>query len=548
MGLYPLYPASADELSGLAGELLASAGKIRSVIGDVQDQVGVAGAHTGGDLRPPVDSAGKPVIAFGTDTEQGVRFAAGALIFFAQAITTYDHTINQINAEYDLAPPASVTARMPDWQTRKTAADTKIEQAGGEVAGMLGRGPNAADIAALKGAGAYPMPDQAAPLGMCFVSAQAARDWWASLSPLQKAEVIAQSPSFVGSTDGFPADARDDANRILLNNDIDRLQTKQQSGVALTDDEQHVLDNALAVKTQLDNTEARTDPITGEPVTAQLLIYEPGAFGGDGRGAISVGDAQTADNVAFLVPGMGTELTSVGTYVPRASNIYDESRWAAPGESTAVIAWIGYDAPSGSLGSSVLQVVGKDQAIDGAEYLARDVAGFNGSRFDDPHVTVVGHSYGSTTAARSADDNGLATDDLLLVGSPGAGNADDANDLTTGRDHTWVGAASRDIVSMLGNHGWVNAGSLAQGNDPAEDDFHANRFEAESTDRTSWHRGVADHGRYFDPDSESLYDISSIVVGNYDQVHRPDDRYDPWWESPQDPEWDRTPAHLTHQS
>lgn len=37
------------------------------------------------------------------------------------------------------------------------------------------------------------------------------------------------------------------------------------------------------------------------------------------------------------------------------------------------------------------------------------------------HLTVIGHSYGSTTVAHAATDGGMEVDNIVLVGSPGAG-------------------------------------------------------------------------------------------------------------------------------
>ena len=100
------------------------------------------------------------------------------------------------------------------------------------------------------------------------------------------------------------------------------------------------------------------------------------------------------------------------------------------------------------------------------------------------HLSVVAHSYGSTTAALAAHDHGLDADELVLLGSPGAGRAvDDVTDTGLGAGHVWVGAHSRDPVTWLGNHGAWHLEALeglGLGDDPAEDDFGARRLRAES--------------------------------------------------------------------
>jgi len=192
------------------------------------------------------------------------------------------------------------------------------------------------------------------------------------------------------------------------------------------------------VTAALEKAENRTDPHTLEPLRAQLYIYEPYAFDGDGRAAIAVGNLDTADDVAVLVPGMGTN--AAGITGDRALSVYNESRLAsASGRSVAVLDWVGYDMPSGDpFSGDVVGVVTQHMARGGAAQLAADIAGLRAMRGgDQPHLTVIGNSYGSTTTAIAASENGLAADDVVLTGSPGAGYADHADDFTTGPDHTW---------------------------------------------------------------------------------------------------------------
>jgi hypothetical protein len=162
---------------------------------------------------------------------------------------------------------------------------------------------------------------------------------------------------------------------------------------------------------------------------------------------------------------------------------------------------------------------------------------------------VIGHSYGSTTLGHAAHDAGLPADDLVLVGSPGAGGgADSAADLGVDPGHVWAGANSRDPVAHLGNRGWWHLesalGGAGLGDDPAEDDFGAHRFEAESTTRADNDglEGFGDHSKYFDHDTESLYNLSQVVNGRYAAVREAGPVTDPWYTDPQDPEWDREPT------
>ncbi len=209
--------------------------------------------------------------------------------------------------------------------------------------------------------------------------------------------------------------------------------------------------------------------------------------------------------------------------------------------------WIGYDAPSDTM-RDFPRVGFEGAAREGGERLSEYVDGLRATDTGtQAHLTVVGHSYGSTATAHAATDAGLAADDIVLVGSPGAGGGvDHASDLGVGADHVWAGNNSRDGVAQLADDGWIGGGTLfgaGLGNDVAEDDFGANRFRAELTTRNE-NTNLSDaHENYFKPGSESLYNIAQIVVGDYDQVVAADHTYDPFWRSPVDPEWDRTPEN-----
>lgn len=431
-------------------------------------------------------------------------------------------------------------------EVRRQAEAQRQASAGADVALVPGGGPTVGPNGGPPAGGPTTAP---APPG---ASPEQVREWWRSLSPAQQQAALDQQHRTLGNLDGLPASVRDDGNRRALHDDLRRLEAEERAGT-LSGEERDVLEHARHLRDYLATVEARRDPITGEPVGAQLYIYEPGAYGGDGRAAVATGDLDTAEHVAVTVPGMFT--TVQGMSPGRPGNVYEEARWAS-GDGVAVLDWVGYDAPSGDPVTSDLGgVVNQSMAREGARVLAADVAGLRASRTDPAHLTVAGNSYGSTTSAIAADEFGLQADDVILTGSPGAGDADDAADLTTGREHTWVGSNSKDFVSQLGTTGWSDpSGGLADevpgvellGNDPAEDDFDANRFQAEDPRRGDVYN-LEDHKRYYDQDTESLFNVGAIVGGEYDLVLPAEDRHDPWYAPMQDPEADRTPTMRTHE-
>ena len=368
--------------------------------------------------------------------------------------------------------------------------------------------------------------------------------WWDSLTDDERAAVIAAYPDVIGNADGVPITARDQANRIVLGTDLAALGLLEQRG-ELSYEQRIALQNARAAEDALANGAGRTDPITDEPLEPSLVIYDPYAFDGDGRMAISLGNPDTADNVSVLVPGLTTNSSSASSLTTDAYNIYEAARYADPYSSTASMMWIGYDAPSDW---DSLTVAGEGRATEGGALLADTVDGLRASRDGSAaHLTVVGHSYGSTTVGHAAYDHGLAADDIVVVGSPGlGGDVDHASDLGIGADHVWAGNNSRDPVAALADDGWFGShtlGGAGMGNDTVEDDMGANRFQAESTTRGDV-RWFDDHSKYFEPNSESLYNISQVIAGDYDEVIGADYTHDPWYDSPQDPEWDREPTTI----
>jgi pimeloyl-ACP methyl ester carboxylesterase len=338
------------------------------------------------------------------------------------------------------------------------------------------------------------------------------------------------------------ATERDLLNRAYLDAELERLRVigTQRD---LTRDEQQLLDSLSAVRNELQHFDAAIDPLSGAPVGGQLYIFEPRAFDGDGRVAIALGNLDAADHIAVMVPGLGSTVAAMSG--ESAQNVYDEARSASDsGDSVAVLHWMGYDSPPMEFSIDLLDVANRDLAEAGADLLADDIEALRDQR-PDAHVTVIGHSYGSTTVAIAADLEALEADDVVLVGSPGAGYADNARDLSTGNEHTWVGAHAHDPVTYLSDNDldlrtvvthlddliryampigpivgpWIPKIETL-GADPAEDRFAARRFEAQAP------LGSSPHSSYYDEQSESLYNMSAIVVGEYDEVdlapHRTD--------------------------
>jgi hypothetical protein len=381
-------------------------------------------------------------------------------------------------------------------------------------------------------------------------SSRDVKSWWDGLTREQQLAVIAASPDSIGNRDGIPPWARDAANTVALDRDLVDWGNLEDRGL-LTDAERQWLDNARAAQQAVATIEDGIDPQTLDAVSAQLYLYDPTAFDGDGAVAVAAGDLATAHDIAVTVPGFGTDGQSAPYQADRALDLYEATRSVDGADGVASLFWIGYDAPDNlpweGTGWDGAGVVGEDLAAAGGERLADLLDGLRDSRDGDPaHLTAIGHSYGSTTTGHAAHDEGIPVDDLVFVGSPGVGGeTNDVGDTGVDPDHVWAGANSRDPIADLGNHGWVHLesvlGGAGLGDDPAEDDFGTRRFEAESTTRPG-DLDFDEHSKYFDHGSESLYNLSQIVSGNYDAVLSAEPVTDPWYAGPHDPEWDRDPT------
>lgn len=379
-------------------------------------------------------------------------------------------------------------------------------------------------------------------LGMPFLFAdpKAMAKWWKGLSGAEQNAVIAAYPERIGSADGVPSSARDRANRQLLDDDLAELTQKETDGL-LTADEKKRLENARATRKALKTADDYVMPGTEDHPGGSLWLYDPGAFGGDGRVAIAVGDLDTADDVSVQIPGIKTEMSDAPGYAQNAADLYESARYDGDGSSVATMFWLGYDTPEGAIDWDTMT---EGRAKDGGERLATAVDGLRASRPDDrAHMTAIGHSYGSTATSYAATDHNLDVDDVALIGSPGTGPAGHASDFSVGKDNVYVGRNSRDLVAYLGDEGWAKKDwvEAGLGMDPSSENFDANRFEAEAINRGD-HRNTDDHSRYYDRDSESLYNLGRIVDGHGGDTNSAAQSYDPWWRAAVDPENDRTPT------
>ena len=321
-----------------------------------------------------------------------------------------------------------------------------------------------------------------------------------------------------GNGDGVACTARDEANRALLSVSRARLVAERLRleanragnwfGGDLTDD-----DAALGhVKDKLASLDA-IDQILARDGDRQLLLLDMSRE--RAQPASGGGKLGRADAVAVFVPGLSATVNeSQKGYDNDMAQLQHraelENKRANPSQhvTTATVTWIGYQAPQAGwdlIGEN--SVVDKHAAQTGAARLVPFLQGIGAARDHDAHLSLLGHSYGSTTAGLALQQK-TGVDDVVFFGSPGVGT-NHVDDLLVPKNHTYYIEARSDPVGDLGRFGI----------DPSHIDGieHASAKESTVVDpmtgETRHFTEVTGHSSYLLDDSTSQYNMSVVVAG-----------------------------------
>jgi hypothetical protein len=370
-------------------------------------------------------------------------------------------------AATDIAPPPAAG----DAALRHAAVAAAAAAATGDT--LAGLGVRDAFVPAVFGGllarvpvmGPFPAPLLPAPGPPDDVAA-----WWSGLSAAARLAAIARWPAEVGALEGLPSWARDQANRVLLDRALRDPRTPPAA--ALT---------AGVVARRIAAEES-----AGQQVQLHLLD-----LAGD-RVVLGLGDLDTAEAVAVLVPGIGNSpADDLAGLVADARHVGAAARAAAPGMAVATAVWLGYRPPA-----TVWATVTRTAAWRGGPALAASLAGLAAARTatgtGQPRTTVVAHSYGTLVVDEAADVPGiLAADAVVLLGSPGM--EDDAASLEA--PVVVDAAAAGDLVPRLQWFG--DSGTQDQ-------DYGATELPVEP--------GMG-HSDYYDPSHPTLAAIGEVVTG-----------------------------------
>ena len=293
--------------------------------------------------------------------------------------------------------------------------------------------------------------------------------WWAALPLTAQLLALRTDPAGLGRRDGLPAWARDRANRLLL-----------AEALAAPATDPYAAFTAGVVARRIEAEEA-----TGRQVQLHLLD-----LAGD-RVSLALGDLDTADAVALMVPGIhSTPGDDLGGLVGDARAVAGAAGEAAPALGLATMVWLGYDSPSGAG-----QVLGRRNAVAGGAVLASALSGLAAGRdavaAPEARTTVLAHSYGTVVVDEAADVPGqLDADALVLLGSPGM--EEDADSLEA--PEVYDAAAPDDIV----------VASRWFGRATASERFGSTGLPVDPD---------TGHSGYYDPDLPTLAAIGRVVAG-----------------------------------
>jgi hypothetical protein len=353
--------------------------------------------------------------------------------------------------------------------------------------------------------------------------------WWNGLTAEQQEQILREFPSVIGNIDGVPADDRDTANRSWLDQkrqavqaEYDYIQDRLRVLDPLSDEAVRLKERLWSVRHDKQNLDDIHEGLQRAGSRGMLLGLDPA---GDGKAIISVGNPDTAQHTGVWVPGLSTDAGSTKDNVERMiwlNDAADRLTKDTPGD-VATVYWLGYDAPE-VVGVSVAF---EERSRQGAQPYVDFMQGMRATHEGEPgHLVAMGHSYGSTVLGEAARTGDLPVDDIVTQGSPGM-HVNHARDLNIDPRHVWAGSAADDPVSETSNVtkwttpvgtllggpvggavGWGIGELYEDGHNrsPHYEDFGANKYTVDTEG----------HTEYWNPDSRSLQNQASILMGQYE--------------------------------
>lgn len=369
--------------------------------------------------------------------------------------------------------------------------------------------------------------------------------WWNSLTGKQQQHLIDHCPDEIRHLDGLPATSRDQANRHALKGWVDangnehkgaleyaRGKLKEARDNSASEEEIEQLKEKVEDLEAIDRQTNNDDRARKGLAPAYLLDFDYDEKYHRTTAIVSSGNPDTASYVSTLVPGIGTHVGSdLKKYMDANENLKAQTAHTGVDPSrVATISYLGYVAPEGP-GGKIYQAANIGYADRAAPDLARFEEGLRASGNANGHSftnTVIGHSYGSTTAGKAMTQVAEGTvDNFIMCGSPGGG-AESIDQYNVPKGHVYESSVPEgDAVQGLGP-------DSEYGTNPKKLDgiVHLSGDATDADGYWSWTDSVrrtagllpflkmdidlhsfANHDRYFDDGTRTSQDFSNIIAG-----------------------------------
>ena len=369
--------------------------------------------------------------------------------------------------------------------------------------------------------------------------------WWNSLSEKQRQHLINHCPDEIRHLDGLPASVRDQANRHALKGYVDAngdkhkgaleeargaLKTAQDESASEEEIEQlkEKVADLEAIELQTDNDFREHSGLAPR----YLLDFDYDEKHHRTTAIVSSGNPDTASYVSTLVPGIGTNVReNLDDYMTVNENLKAQTAQVGTNpDNVATISYLGYVAPEGP-GGKIYQAADISYADQAAPGLARFEEGLRASGNANGHSftnTLIGHSYGSTTAGKAMTQVAEGTvDNFIMCGSPGSG-AESIDQYNVPEGHVYESSVPEgDAVQGLGpdSEYGTNPKKLSGITHLSGDTTDAKDYWtfADSLERTKGvgpfldidvaRNAFTNHMSYFDKDTRAFQDFANIIGG-----------------------------------
>ncbi|MFK3676816.1 alpha/beta hydrolase [Microbacterium sp. NPDC090218] len=364
-----------------------------------------------------------------------------------QRCTPDDDASTRATAEQDVTDAESSLATTRSaleglWESWEAAYSLWDEAYGAAIAGLVRSDGTTLSDSTLSAIDALANADSPA----------AVTEIWDGLTDAQRDALRLTHPGFIGNLEGVPYLDRFLANRAAY----DKVIAAGPYGEPLD--------------TQFANLGAELNVFQG-----QLLMFNPfeqpqataavmyGVTIEDENGN-PVDPLKGITNVNVLVGGMFSGLGDLEAWGESARDLNFFANGYNDGTRSATIAWYGYDSPN------LLTEHTMGSATEGAATLSATLRGLDNEVSSSVTTSVIGHSYGSTTAflAVGGSSDNLGVDNLIAVGS--AGVPDGYHQSWTGDDpmdysgtQIYASRAPGDLIARYGEYS-----SFGHGTDPEE--------------------------------------------------------------------------------